>query len=113
MISMLSIEIFSKILGILWIRRLPLTLAIIAPNHAMMQVFIEKISIGVGMKSELLKPAEVAARMRVSVGTLANWRYQGVGPSYIKLSSASNAPVRYRRDAIDAYMRLMEQGVAA
>lgn len=65
------------------------------------------------MDSELLKPTEVADQMRVSTGTLANWRYRGVGPGYIKLSEAPNAPVRYRRAVIDAYMRLMEQGVAA
>ncbi|OEJ57745.1 hypothetical protein BGM19_06960 [Streptomyces agglomeratus] len=65
------------------------------------------------MKSEWLKPCEVAAQLRVSVGTLANWRYQGTGPRYIKLSDAPNAPVRYRRDAVDAYMHRTDQGVAA
>jgi hypothetical protein len=31
-----------------------------------------------------LLPKEAAARMRVSVGTLANWRTAGEGPRYIK-----------------------------
>lgn len=113
MISMLSIEIFSKIYEILQKRDPSSTLAIITRNHAMMQVSIEKISTGVEMKSEWLKPYEVAAQLRVSVGTLANWRYQGIGPRYTKLSDSSNAPVRYRREVVDAYMRQMEQEAAA
>ncbi|MFE9065041.1 helix-turn-helix transcriptional regulator [Streptomyces violaceusniger] len=65
------------------------------------------------MKSDLLKPKEVAAVLRVSVGTLANWRHQGVGPRYLKLSPAVNAPVRYRDEDVTAYMRSGEQEVAA
>lgn len=34
-----------------------------------------------------LLPKEVAARLRISVGTLANWRVQGVGPKFIKTGS--------------------------
>lgn len=56
------------------------------------------------MTSEWLKPGEVAALLKVSVGTLANWRYQHVGPRYIKLTDAPNGPVRYRREDLDAYL---------
>jgi hypothetical protein len=31
-----------------------------------------------------LLPKEAAERMRISVGTLANWRTRGEGPRYIK-----------------------------
>jgi hypothetical protein len=31
-----------------------------------------------------LTPKELAARLRKSVGTLANWRNQGIGPKFIK-----------------------------
>jgi predicted DNA-binding transcriptional regulator AlpA len=65
------------------------------------------------MKSDWLKPPEVAALLRVSVGTLANWRSQGIGPRYTKLSSAPNAAVRYREADVDAYMRRKNPAVAA
>ncbi|MGW0764664.1 helix-turn-helix domain-containing protein [Streptomyces sp. NPDC002676] len=65
------------------------------------------------MEIEWLTPREVAARLRVHVGTLANWRYQGVGPKYTKLTDAPSSPVRYRKTDVDEYMRLMERGAAA
>lgn len=81
----------------------------------MMQVPIEIISTGAVVKIEWLKASEVAAELRVSPGTLANWRHQGVGPRYTKLSSAANAPVRYRRADLDAYLsaRTVQVGGAA
>ncbi|WP_405436687.1 helix-turn-helix domain-containing protein [Streptomyces avidinii] len=56
------------------------------------------------MKIELLKPRELAQELGVHVGTLANWRSQGIGPRYSKLSSSPQAPVRYRREDVDAYL---------
>ena len=79
----------------------------------MTQVLIEKISKGSLVKIEWLKAREVAAELRVSVGTLANWRYQGIGPKYTKLSEAPNAPVRYKRADLDAYFAQQERGAAA
>ena len=32
-----------------------------------------------------LLPAEAAARLRATTGTLANWRVKGCGPRFIKL----------------------------
>ena len=32
-----------------------------------------------------LTPKEAAERLRMTVGTLSNWRVQGVGPRFIKL----------------------------
>jgi predicted site-specific integrase-resolvase len=34
-----------------------------------------------------LTPVEVADRLRVSVGTLANWRCRGEGPKFAKFGS--------------------------
>ncbi|MFD9133573.1 helix-turn-helix domain-containing protein [Streptomyces bottropensis] len=65
------------------------------------------------MKIEWLTPREVAQQLRVHPGTLANWRYQGIGPEFTKLSPAPNSPVRYRRDHVDTYMRQMAGGVSA
>lgn len=43
-----------------------------------------------------LTPEEVARRVRVPVGTLANWRALKRGPAYAKLSGR----VRYDLDAV-------------
>ena len=43
----------------------------------------------------LLTPSEMAKALSVSENTLAVWRCKGVGPDYIKLGPARNAPVRY------------------
>ena len=57
------------------------------------------------MDDELLTPLEVAAQLGVHPGTLANWRYMGLGPRYTKRSDHPNAAVRYRRSDVDAYAR--------
>jgi hypothetical protein len=43
----------------------------------------------------LLKPAEAANWLKSTVGTLAKWRHQGVGPRFVKMGSS----VRY--DPVD------------
>jgi predicted DNA-binding transcriptional regulator AlpA len=45
------------------------------------------------MKDELLTTEELAARLKMSVGTLMNWRSQGKGPRFLKLEDDT---VRYR-----------------
>jgi predicted site-specific integrase-resolvase len=57
------------------------------------------------MEIEWLTPREVAAQLRVHIGTLANWRYMGLGPKYTKLSELPNSPVRYKQSDVDAYMQ--------
>lgn len=47
-------------------------------------------------KEVLLTPNELAAKWRISVKTLANWRTQKKGPKYIKLGGARNQRVFYR-----------------
>lgn len=53
------------------------------------------------MTAALLTPAEVAARLKVSTGTLKNWRYHRTGPAWFKLESGS---VRYAQADLDAYI---------
>jgi predicted site-specific integrase-resolvase len=64
------------------------------------------------VKIEWIRPRELAEEIGVSVGTLANWRHQGIGPKYTKLSDSPNAPVRYKRSDVDTYLAGMEQGAA-
>lgn len=53
----------------------------------------------------LLTPTELAERLGVSVGTLANWRLRGGGPAYIKLSGRA---VRYRPAAVEKWIQERE-----
>ena len=50
---------------------------------------------------------ELALRWNISPKTLQRWRYEGVGPPYIKLSKA----VRYPVDEIVAYEQANRQGM--
>jgi len=50
---------------------------------------------------ETLWSSDLAAKhLRVKPETLANWRSQGKGPSYVKIGRL----VGYRPEAIDAYL---------
>lgn len=40
-----------------------------------------------------LKPIEAAARLRISVYTLKNWRVQGIGPRFVKFGRVVLYPV--------------------
>lgn len=59
---------------------------------------------------EFLTPREVVDRWAgaVSIGTLANWRAQGKGPTHTKVGSR----VIYRIDDVEAYER-QQRGEAA
>lgn len=46
---------------------------------------------------------ETALRLRVSVRTLANWRYQGVGPRFLKLPGGLNGKIVYPLREIEAF----------
>lgn len=49
---------------------------------------------------EWLTPGEVAAIVRRSASTLANWRYRGEGPVY----TAAGGRVLYARGDVDAWL---------
>lgn len=53
------------------------------------------------MTSELLTPAELAERLSTSVAQLANWRYQGIGPQFIKTGAKL---IRYRAADVEAWL---------
>lgn len=53
-------------------------------------------------QTQNLTPAEVAARLGVAQGTLANWRSLGTGPGYIKLNGGR---VRYPLQNLVQYER--------
>jgi hypothetical protein len=65
------------------------------------------------MKNRWLTPREVAAKLQVHPGTLANWRCYGRGPKFTKLTDTPRSPVRYRESDVDAYMQQMERGAVA
>ncbi|MFJ4924092.1 helix-turn-helix domain-containing protein [Streptomyces sp. NPDC088736] len=52
----------------------------------------------------LLKPAEVAKIVRLSVKTLANRRALGSGPPYRKLSTGRGGRIRYPKVALMAWL---------
>lgn len=49
----------------------------------------------------LLTPAEASLKVRLSVGALAQLRYLGTGPNYVKLGAKT---VRYRRRDLDDWI---------
>lgn len=53
---------------------------------------------------ELLTPAEVAKIARLSLRTLADKRWRGTGPAFIKLSPGRTGAVRYWRSDVDAWL---------
>jgi predicted DNA-binding transcriptional regulator AlpA len=54
---------------------------------------------------ELLTPDQVADTLKVTVGTLDNWRQKNYGPKHIKLGPSSKSPVRYRRIDVEAWVK--------
>ena len=58
---------------------------------------------------EVVTPREVSKKYQIPEATLAQWRYLGKGPSYLKLG----AHVRYRRSALTAWERAAEHAPEA
>ena len=56
---------------------------------------------------QLLTPAEVAELLKISIGTLNNWRYAGRGPAWIDISDSpgGNKRVRYSVADIKAFQQ--------
>ncbi|MGH9155785.1 MAG: helix-turn-helix transcriptional regulator [Acidimicrobiales bacterium] len=53
----------------------------------------------------LLTPAEVGAYLGIPVGTLANWRYLGRGPAFLRIGRY----VRYRQSALVAWTASLDR----
>lgn len=58
---------------------------------------------------ELLTPEEVSAILKITVGTLENWRQKNYGPKYIKLGGKPRSPVRYRRQDVEGWVNEVSQ----
>lgn len=56
-------------------------------------------------KDGLLNPKEVHAEYGFSPQTLANWRWTGTGPDYIKTSPGRGGRIKYRRSAIEQWLQ--------
>lgn len=54
----------------------------------------------------LLPSSSVAAQLGITEGHLAQTRYMGTGPAFIKLGART---VRYRQSAVDAWLANMER----
>ncbi len=53
----------------------------------------------------LLSPNQLAERWQMSSKTLAQWRWKGIGPKYVKLGPNDKCSVRYRVEDVEAFER--------
>ena len=51
------------------------------------------------VSGQLLTRAQVARELQVSVGTLADWAWKGIGPRYVKFRNIA----RYPRSELEAW----------
>ncbi|WP_328488233.1 helix-turn-helix transcriptional regulator [Streptomyces zaomyceticus] len=56
------------------------------------------------MTDELLSPKEVRRAYGFSEQSLANWRWMGTGPDYIKTSPGRSGRIKYKRSAIEEWL---------
>lgn len=56
------------------------------------------------MTDELLTPKQVQAEYGFSPQTLANWRWCGMGPDYIKQTPGRGGRIKYKRSRIEAWL---------
>jgi excisionase family DNA binding protein len=56
-----------------------------------------------------MTPDEVAALLRVPLGTLYGWRYKGIGPPGTRVGRH----LRYRREGVREWLRQQEESGAA
>lgn len=56
------------------------------------------------MSDVLMTPRQVEAEYGLPVQQLANWRWAGAGPNYIKTTPARSGRVKYRRSAIEQWL---------
>lgn len=56
------------------------------------------------MTDELLTPKQVHGMYGFQPRTLAQWRWIGIGPDYIKQSPGRGGRIKYKRSAIEAWL---------
>jgi predicted DNA-binding transcriptional regulator AlpA len=54
---------------------------------------------------ELLDNEQTAALLGIKPNTLEIWRHKGKGPEFLKLGDTPQAPVRYLRSEVTAWLR--------
>lgn len=52
----------------------------------------------------MLTSSAVATELGIKERTLCNWRSQGLGPEYVKLSPGRGGRIRYARSKVDAWL---------
>lgn len=55
------------------------------------------------MNKDFLTPQELAERWSITTKTLANWRSDMKGPSYVKVGEGRGSPVIYKLKDVIAY----------
>lgn len=73
------------------------------------KILAEKLELRVPKSAQVLTTSEVARFLRVTRWTLGNWRKDGAGPPFIKLSRQI---VRYPRGAFERWMYRHLQGAS-
>lgn len=53
----------------------------------------------------LLRTPQAAARLGLNPKTLAQWRWRGCGPQFIRIGDGRHSAIRYRPADLDAYIR--------
>lgn len=56
----------------------------------------------------LLTTDDVAALLGIAPATIVFWRSQRCGPPFVRLGRGKRSPIRYRMDAVEAYIAEME-----
>jgi hypothetical protein len=58
----------------------------------------------------LLTTEDVATLFGIAPATVVWWRSQKQGPTWVRLGRGKRAPIRYRPEAVEAYIARMESG---
>ncbi|MDT0270848.1 DNA-binding protein [Streptomyces sp. DSM 44915] len=53
---------------------------------------------------QLLSPKQVHSEYGFKPQTLANWRWMGMGPDYIKTTPGRGGRIKYRRSSIERWL---------
>lgn len=56
------------------------------------------------MTDKLMTPKQVHAEYGIAPQTLANYRWQGIGPAYLKTHPGKYGRVKYRRSTIEKWL---------
>ncbi|GAA2346774.1 helix-turn-helix domain-containing protein [Streptomyces kunmingensis] len=56
------------------------------------------------MAEQLMTPRQVQAEYGIAPQTLANYRWQGLGPAYVKTTPGKSGRIKYRRSAVESWL---------